>query len=65
MAPRQRVRCACGGDLSRPLPRKCPHCGASITGVRVSKWPLIMPVLVIGGCFATLLWYVWRLSLKL
>jgi len=23
-----------------------------------------MPVLVIGGCFAILLWYVWRLSLK-
>jgi hypothetical protein len=32
--------------------------------VRVRKWPLIMPVLVIGGCFAILLWYVWRLSLK-
>jgi hypothetical protein len=24
-----------------------------------------MPVLVIGGCFAILLWYVWRLSIKL
>ena len=64
MARRQRIRCGCGGELRRPVPRKCPHCGAAITGIRVSKWQMILPVLVISGCFAALLWYVWRLTLN-
>lgn len=61
MARRQRIRCDCGGELHRPVPRKCPHCGAPIT-VRYNLLPVIMAALVIGGSFAILLWYVRHLS---
>jgi hypothetical protein len=30
----RRFHCTCGGVISGPLPRRCPHCGARITGVR-------------------------------
>lgn len=28
------LRCACGGAIERPIPLRCPHCGARIRGVR-------------------------------
>lgn len=29
-----KVTCQCGGVLRRPVPPKCPHCGALLVGAR-------------------------------
>ena len=44
----RRLTCSCGGELSRPLPTHCPHCGKRITRVRrKTDWlgPLIVALL--------------------
>lgn len=55
---RERITCGCGGDLSRPLPKVCPHCGAEIEGVRYRLWPRIYPLLIIALMFVGLVAYV-------
>ena len=59
MPKREKITCQCGGSLTRPLPEKCPHCGARIVGVRRSIWPLVWPVLVIILMFAALAGLLW------
>lgn len=61
MHKREKIVCGCGGRLSRPLPKVCPHCGAKIVGVRRRIWPLVWPAAVIVLLFAALaalLWWV-------
>lgn len=50
-----RMVCQCGGEVPRPLPSHCPHCGRLITTVRASRLAWLWPVVVIGGFFALLL----------
>ena len=59
MPKREKIICSCGGRLSRPLPDKCPHCGARIIGARQNIWPLVWPVLVIILMFAALVGILW------
>jgi hypothetical protein len=54
----RRLTCSCGGEVSRPLPRHCPHCGKRITRVRRRiDWlgPLIV-VLLFAAIVALLVW---------
>jgi hypothetical protein len=46
------LRCACGGVVERPIPVRCPHCGARIQGVR-KRVPLAL--LLIPLMFAALM----------
>ncbi|MCA9267993.1 MAG: hypothetical protein KDA41_05955 [Planctomycetales bacterium] len=57
MRKTERIVCACGGELRRPVPSHCPHCGARIAAVRRRMWPLVWPLLLIAGMFAALLAY--------
>jgi hypothetical protein len=54
MARTHRITCECGGEIERPIPPHCPHCGAQIVGVRRSTGGWLLAVLVIGGVFAAL-----------
>jgi hypothetical protein len=47
--------CQCGGEVPRPIPPNCPHCGRIIVAVRRPKFEWLWRVLVIGGFFALLL----------
>ena len=51
----ERISCGCGGELSRPIPAKCPHCGAQITRVRRSFAPQVLGILVIVTLFVVLI----------
>lgn len=62
MPPSQRIVCDCGGELKRPLPTHCPHCGGQIAGVRRQKWPLLLSVLLVAAMFASLAAFVWWLA---
>jgi len=55
----EKLVCQCGGEIKRPIPKKCPHCGAQITGVKQRLWPLILPVLAILLMIAALIGFVW------
>jgi hypothetical protein len=61
MAARERIVCDCGGELSHPLPRICPHCGGQIVGVRRRWWTIAVPALLIAAMFAALAALVWWL----
>lgn len=54
MAQRLRIVCQCGGQLPRPVPRVCPHCGAAITTLRSSSWPWVWQVLSVAAVFGLL-----------
>lgn len=56
---RERIVCACGGQLSRPLPPVCPHCGAVITGVRRRAVPAVAGLLLVLAMFGLLLLFAW------
>ena len=62
MAPREKIVCDCGGELSRPLPKICPHCGDEIVAVRRRLWPVVLPVFIVGAMFASLAAFVWWLT---
>jgi hypothetical protein len=59
MARRDRLVCECGGEIGRPLPLHCPHCGARLVGVRRRWSSILVPILAIGGMFAALVAFVW------
>ncbi|MEQ8791616.1 MAG: hypothetical protein RIC55_35465 [Pirellulaceae bacterium] len=59
MATRERIVCDCGGELRRPLPRNCPHCGGRIVAVRRRWWTWAAPALVAVMIFAALASFVW------
>ena len=50
-----RLVCQCGGEISRPIPPKCPHCGKIIASIRRPAAAWLWPILVIGGFFGLLL----------
>ena len=57
-----RIVCECGGELSRPLPARCPHCQAPITRVRRTVGPQIAASLLVLAIFAVLAAAVWALA---
>ncbi len=57
MSRGERIACDCGGELTRPLPSICPHCGARIVAIRRRAWPLLVAILIIGSFFAALVAY--------
>jgi len=60
---RERIFCDCGGELPRPLPRVCPHCGGHIVRVRRRWWTIALPLLIIVAIFAALVTFVaWMTS---
>lgn len=63
MGRRQRIVCSCGGELTRPLPAKCPHCGAVLTGLQRRLAPALSAVCWVAGMFALLVAFLcWLLS---
>jgi hypothetical protein len=52
---RTKLICQCGGEVPRPLPPHCPHCGRVISGVRRPPLAWLWPAVVIGAFFAALL----------
>ncbi|MEE2707036.1 MAG: hypothetical protein VX988_08290 [Planctomycetota bacterium] len=48
------IICECGGEIDRPIPARCPHCGSPIVRVRHTTASWLVPVLVIGGVFGGL-----------
>ena len=59
---RRRVICECGGSLSDPVPRQCPHCGATILSVRQRGWPRIWSFLIVVAMFAVLAAFVYWMA---
>ncbi|HUG68830.1 MAG TPA: hypothetical protein VMM76_13870 [Pirellulaceae bacterium] len=59
-----RIVCECGGELPRPLPHVCPHCGAVISSVRRSATPLIVQLIVVTATFAALVGFLAWLLLR-
>jgi hypothetical protein len=59
MASRERIICDCGGELHRPLPPKCPHCGGQIVAVRRRWWTLAPPLILVAAIFSALAWFAW------
>ena len=60
----RRLTCACGGEVPRPLPTNCPHCGRRITRVRrKADWigPLVV-VLLFAALIVLLIWLTWGAS---
>ena len=55
MAAREKIVCDCGGEITRPIPSNCPHCGAQIVGTRKSVWSWLQPVLIVGALFVALI----------
>lgn len=52
------LRCTCGGDVHRPIPHRCPHCGARIRGVRRRlPWGLLLVPLMFAALLAFVYWY--------
>jgi hypothetical protein len=54
----RRLTCTCGGELARPLPTHCPHCGKRIARLRRKiNWlgPLIV-VLLFAAIIVLLIW---------
>jgi hypothetical protein len=56
-APRRYAKqiCDCGGEVPRPRPVQCPHCGRLIVSVQRSPAAWLLPVAVVGGFFLLLL----------
>lgn len=53
-----RLTCECGGEIPRPVPGRCPHCGKRIARVRRGvDWlsPLIIALLFLA-VLAALYW---------
>lgn len=61
---REKIVCECGGELTRPIPHKCPHCGAIVAAVRQRLWPRVFPVLLVGSLFTAMIVYLWWLLNK-
>ncbi|HTN76788.1 MAG TPA: hypothetical protein VL096_16125 [Pirellulaceae bacterium] len=61
MPPAVRLICECGGEVRRPIPPNCPHCGRIIRAVRRPMFDWLWPVLVVGAFFVVLLGGVWLL----
>ncbi|MEO8496910.1 MAG: hypothetical protein ABI614_17705 [Planctomycetota bacterium] len=63
MSRAPRIICDCGGELPRPIPHVCPHCGAVISSVRHSIAPMVLQVIIAVATFAALIGFlVWLLS---
>ena len=58
MSRREKLICDCGGQITRPIPARCPHCGAVFTGVRRALAPAILSILLIAAMFDVLVWIV-------
>jgi hypothetical protein len=57
----RRLTCSCGGELSRPLPIHCPHCGKRITRVRRrTDWLGALIVLLLFAAVVLLLIWLTR-----
>jgi hypothetical protein len=54
MARTHQIVCQCGGEIDRPIPSHCPHCGAKIVGIRQSILGSLLPFLAVGLIFALL-----------
>ncbi|MDP6446538.1 MAG: hypothetical protein QGG36_32065 [Pirellulaceae bacterium] len=54
---REKIVCQCGHPLSRPLPKQCPGCHATLTGIRRPWWPAVVPVVSILLLFSIALLY--------
>ncbi len=54
MARQSRLVCECGGEISRPIPPNCPHCGRIIASVRRPAIAWLWPLIAIGLLFALL-----------
>jgi len=65
MSPQPKIVCQCGGEIARPIPMRCPHCGAVIVGMRLPWWKVASPLLGVALMFAALLLYVWWLMGRL
>lgn len=61
MSKPPKIICSCGGELRRPLPVHCPHCGAAIVGVRRPLWSIVWPLATILLMFAVIIGYLWWL----
>jgi hypothetical protein len=55
----KRIVCECGGTLPTPVPRRCPHCGATILSVRRRGLPRVGPLLIVAAMFAALVAFLW------
>jgi len=63
MGRKEKIACDCGGELPRPLPTECPHCGAPIVTRRRRWWPVMIGLLIVGSMFAALVLYLrWLLG---
>ncbi len=63
MSRAPRIICECGGELPRPMPHVCPHCGAVISSVRRSFAPMILQIIIAIVAFAALIAFLmWLLS---
>ena len=54
MNRKPRLVCECGGEVPRPIPPSCPHCGRVIAAVRRPVIAWLWPLIVIGLFFALL-----------
>ncbi len=61
MARKEKIVCQCGGELRRPIPKKCPHCGAQITAIKRRGLPSFLPVVIVILMFAAMLAYLYWL----
>lgn len=59
MPQRSKIVCQCGGEIPRPMPTHCPHCGAQIVGVRRPLWTVVWPVLAVALLFGALVAFLW------
>ena len=57
MPAAERIHCDCGGELARPVPSRCPHCGRVIAGVRRRRRSALLPLVAVSLLFAMLVAY--------
>ena len=58
MSRQERIACQCGGTLTRPIPKKCPHCGKDIVALRQKSVPQIASLILVTLMFFALVLYV-------
>lgn len=56
-----KLHCPCGEPIARPIPSRCPKCGAVIAGVRGSWLAILAPLAMVGAMLALLLTYLFWL----
>lgn len=62
MSKSERIVCQCGGELQRPIPPSCPHCGHRIVEVRRRILPTLIPVLTIALLFVLMYLFAMKLA---